>query len=269
MPGFRRMALQNIYPDSLAEEKISAQKAESFPGPHAVPGAKHVPVIQMTAVNKSYKLGNTNVWALQNVDLTIPQGAFVTVCGPSGSGKTTLLNLIGLCDVPTSGSVFLNGTLVNDLSDDTATDLRNRYIGFVFQTFNLIPVLSALENVMLPLQFLGISSAQAKECAVDMLAEVGLETQKHSRPDQMSGGQRQRVAIARALVTQPSLVVADEPTANLDTDNSLKVVKLMQNMHQRHGVTFVVSTHDPRVLELVDTRISLCDGHIVSERKQS
>ena len=227
------------------------------------------PVIQMSNVSKSYRLGSTEVWALRDVDLTIPDGAFVTVSGPSGSGKTTLLNLIGLTDKATSGEVHLNGAPVKNLTDDQATELRNRHIGFVFQTFNLIPVLTALENVMLPLQFGGIATAEAKRRATALLEEVGLESQIKSRPDQMSGGQRQRVAIARALVSKPALVVADEPTANLDTENSFKVVALMQNMHERHGVTFVVSTHDPRVLDLVDTRISLRDGRILTESKKS
>ena len=195
--------------------------------------------------------------------LIIEEEEFVAIWGPSGSGKTTLLNLVGTIDEPTSGRIEIKGQEVNRLTDDQRTELRNKNIGFIFQGFNLIPVLSALENVMLPLQIQGVSSAGAKYQAVKRLDEVGLSGFIHHRPDKLSGGQHQRVAIARALVTEPSIVIADEPTANLDSDTSRKIIGLMRDLNEKVKTTFVFSTHDQRLLDRVKRLIRLEDGKIV------
>ncbi len=225
------------------------------------------PLLKMRNVNKHYLLGESRIDALKEVDLAIQAGEFVAVWGPSGSGKSTFCNLIGLLDAPSSGSVYFQGENVASLSDDQRSELRNRSIGFVFQGFNLIPVLSALENVMLPLQLGRASAGEAREAAVARLAEVGLSSHLAHRPAKLSGGQQQRVAIARALIGAPALVVADEPTANLDSENALKVIALMRSISKSEGTAFVFSTHDERLLERVDRRIMLHDGAVVDDRK--
>jgi len=218
---------------------------------------------EMIDIKKDYFLGETVVHALRGIDLTIDKGEFVAIWGPSGSGKTTLLNLIGAIDQPTSGQFYIEGQEIKRLSDNKRTELRNRSIGFIFQGFNLIPVLSALENVMLPLEIRGASFSKAKEKALWRLDEVGLSDFVSHRPDKMSGGQQQRVAIARALVTGPSLVIADEPTANLDTGTSKKIIGLMRNLNEKEKTTFIFSTHDQRLLDQVKRLIQLEDGKIL------
>lgn len=218
---------------------------------------------EMIDIKKDYFLGETVVHALRGIDLTIDKGEFVAIWGPSGSGKTTLLNLIGAIDQPTSGQFYIEGQEIKRLSDNKRTELRNRSIGFIFQGFNLIPVLSALENVMLPLEIRGASFSKAKEKALWRLDEVGLSDFVSHRPDKMSGGQQQRVAIARALVTGPSLVIADEPTANLDSDTSRKIIGLMRNLNEKEKTTFIFSTHDQRLLDQVKRLIRLEDGKIL------
>ncbi len=218
---------------------------------------------EMIDIKKDYFLGETVVHALRGIDLTIDKGEFVAIWGPSGSGKTTLLNLIGAIDQPTSGQFYIEGQEIKRLSDNKRTDLRNRSIGFIFQGFNLIPVLSALENVMLPLEIRGASFSKAREKALWRLDEVGLSDFVSHRPDKMSGGQQQRVAIARALVTCPSLVIADEPTANLDTGTSKKIIGLMRNLNEKEKTTFIFSTHDQRLLDQVKRLIRLEDGKIL------
>lgn len=218
--------------------------------------------IKMENISKDYLLGETVVNALRGIDLTIEKGEFVAVWGPSGSGKTTLLNLIGIIDEPTSGHLYINDKEIALLSDNKCTELRNDLIGFVFQGFNLIPVLSALENVMLPLQIKGVTSSKAKEKALWRLEEVGLSSFVHHRPDKLSGGQRQRVAIARALVTEPSLIIADEPTANLDSDTAYNIIGLMRHLNEIEKTTFIFSTHDQRLLDKVARQIRLEDGKI-------
>jgi putative ABC transport system ATP-binding protein len=220
------------------------------------------PLIRLTDVRRQFHLGETVVDALAGVSLDIHAGEFLAVWGPSGSGKSTLMNLLGLIDAPTSGSVRFDSEEIGDLTDDALTDFRSRRIGFVFQSFNLVPVISALENVALPLQIQGVVKDEALARARAGLEEVGLGAFHNSRPDKLSGGQRQRVAIARALATRPSMVIADEPTANLDSENSRMVVDLMRQMNQAHGVTFVFTTHDPRLLDHVDRKILLRDGRI-------
>ena len=214
-----------------------------------------------------YLMGQTTVHALKGVSLRIDAGEFIAVWGPSGSGKTTLLNLIGAIDEPTSGYMGFNGRDVSTLSDNSKSELRNKSIGFIFQNFNLVPVLSALENVMLPLQIQGISRSEAIERSMNRLDQVGLSDFVKHRPDKLSGGQKQRVSIARALVTNPSLVIADEPTANLDSDTAMKIIGLMRKLNSREKTTFIFSTHDQRLLGNMDRLIRLEDGLIPEKEK--
>ncbi|MGA1863712.1 MAG: ABC transporter ATP-binding protein [bacterium] len=222
-------------------------------------------LIEMQKVTKCYHLGETEVHALRGVNLSIDKKEFVAIWGPSGSGKTTLLNLIGAIDEPTSGKLFIEDQEIAQLSDNRRSEFRNRYIGFVFQGFNLIPVLSALENVMLPLQINGDSFSEAKNRALVCLEEVGLSNFANHIPAKMSGGQQQRVAIARALVMGPSLVIADEPTANLDTDTSNKIIDLMRKLNEKEKTTFIFSTHDQRLLDKVERLVKLEDGKIIKD----
>jgi putative ABC transport system ATP-binding protein len=224
------------------------------------------PLVQLRQAYKYYQLGEQRITALNGVDLTIGTGEFVAIWGPSGSGKSTLCNMIGLLDRPSSGTVKLNGVDASKLSDDQRSVARNRSIGFIFQNFNLLPVLSALENVMLPLQIAHVDSAEAKKAATQRLEEVGLAGHMKHRPAKLSGGQQQRVAIARALITHPALVVADEPTANLDSENALMIIDLMRKISQREGTTFVFSTHDERLLGRVDRQVMMRDGVAVGDR---
>ena len=219
-------------------------------------------LLQLRAVSRRFMLGETAIDALHDVTLDIQAGEFLAVWGPSGSGKSTLMNLLGLIDTPTSGELRFDGQDCHRLGDDALTGFRAGKIGFVFQSFNLVPVLSALENVMLPLQIRGAAEGEARDRAAAALADVDLAKFVRARPDQLSGGQRQRVAIARALVVAPRLVIADEPTANLDSENSRLIVELMREMNRAKHVTFVFTTHDPRLLEHVDRKILLRDGRI-------
>jgi putative ABC transport system ATP-binding protein len=220
-------------------------------------------LIEMKDIKKDYFLGEAVVHALRGIDLQIDKGEFVAIWGPSGSGKTTLLNLIGAIDEPSEGSLEIAGQEVRSLSDNQRSELRNETIGFIFQGFNLVPVLSALENVMLPLQIQGASSTEAKSKALGRLEEVGLTELIHNRPFKMSGGQQQRVAIARALVTDPSLVIADEPTANLDSETARMIIGLMRQLNEKEKTTFIFSTHDQRLLDQVNRLVRLEDGRIV------
>ena len=229
------------------------------------PHGKPMPLIRLDSVSRHYRLGTTSVPALKEIDLTIDQGEFVAVWGPSGSGKSTLCHLIGAIDTPTTGTVQINGKDIVRLSDAEQSEHRNRSVGFIFQGFNLIRVLSALENVMIPLNLRGVPTDTCRDRASALLTELGLEPCLHHRPDQLSGGQQQRVAIARALVTNPPLVVADEPTANLDTENAERIVDLMGQLNVTHGTTFVFSTHDQRLLDRVNRRIHLQDGTIIED----
>ena len=221
-------------------------------------------LIQMKKVSKDYRLGETIVHALKGITIEIDVGEFIAVWGPSGSGKTTLLNLIGAIDEPTSGYLGFNEQEISKLSDDEKSDLRNKSIGFIFQNFNLIPVLSALENVMLPLQIQGLSNAEVKQRSMYRLEQVSLSDFVKHRPDKLSGGQQQRVCIARALVTNPSLVIADEPTANLDSDTAMKIVELMRNLNNNKKTTFIFSTHDQRLLSKMNRLVRLVDGAIMN-----
>ena len=224
-----------------------------------------LPLLRLKQVRRRFMLGETSIEALNGVSLDIHSREFLAVWGPSGSGKSTLMNIIGLIDEPSNGEVWFDGQNIRSLKDEELTDFRGHKIGFVFQGFNLVPVLTALENVMLPLQIQGVKESVAREKAKAALIDVGLEKFSSSRPDKLSGGQRQRVAIARALAVEPKLVIADEPTANLDSENSRMVVDLMRDMNRARGVTFVFTTHDPRLLEHVDRKILLRDGNIESD----
>jgi putative ABC transport system ATP-binding protein len=220
-------------------------------------------ILKFTNVKKDYHLGETIVHALQGIDLTVQQGEFAAILGTSGSGKTTLLNLAGIIDDPTVGKVAINGHDIGSLSDNRKAELRSRTIGYVFQNFNLISVLSAVENVMLSLQIKGGSPSTIRKEAQDRLSEVGLGEFMHHRPDKLSGGQRQRVAIARALITRPLLIIADEPTANLDHKTAKSIITLMKDLNRKENVTFLFSTHDQRLIDMVDRVIRLEDGRIV------
>lgn len=224
-------------------------------------------LVHVRNASKTYPLGDTLIEALKGVDLTISEAEFVAIWGPSGSGKSTLCHLIGVIDQPTSGWVEFDGVDVLSLSDDARSDLRNRKIGFVFQNFNLVPVLSALENVQLPLQMQGVPDAEGRKLAMEMLVKVGLEDHAGHWPKKLSGGQRQRVAIARALINRPSVIVADEPTANLDSENAQKIIDLMRTLNREFRTSFVFSTHDERLLASVDRKVHLLDGLITEDVK--
>ena len=218
--------------------------------------------VSVRNVSKDYVLGRTIVRALHDVSLEVERSELIAIAGPSGSGKSTLLNLVSAIDSPTTGDVFIDDVSLKSLDDDGLSDLRANKIGFIFQTFNLIPVLSAYENVEFPLLFKrqGVSKARVKE----VLARVGLADFMHHRPDELSGGQRQRVAVARALVTDPLIVLADEPTANLDSETGQAVIDLMLEINRSAGTTFIFSTHDPSVMSHARRVVRLVDGRIVT-----
>ena len=220
-------------------------------------------IVSMQKVVRNYYLGKTVVNALGGIDLEVEKGEFICIAGPSGSGKTTLLNLIGCLDKPTSGKVFLDGDDVERLSDNKLSRLRAERIGFIFQSFNLIPVLSAFENIEYPLLLKGVPRGSRKKKVLSMLEEVELADFTRHRPNQLSGGQRQRVAIARALVTDPEMVLADEPTANLDSKTGEAIVDLMRKINQEMKSTFIFSTHDSMVMKYAHRMIRLQDGRIV------
>ncbi|HHW14749.1 MAG TPA: ABC transporter ATP-binding protein [Firmicutes bacterium] len=226
-------------------------------------------VVVFEKVTKDYPQGRLLVPALRGIDLTIAPGEFTALAGPSGSGKTTTLNLMGCLDRPSSGRILLAGRDLTRLTRNELAAVRRKEIGFIFQTFNLIPVLSALENVELPLTLLGgVSAAEARARAAALLREVGLAGLEHRRPGELSGGQQQRVAIARALVKEPKVVLADEPTANLDSENGEAVLHLMLEMNQAKGTTFVFSTHDPRVMRHARRLVTMRDGQIVGDERR-
>jgi len=224
-------------------------------------------VIELENVKKDYPLGATTVHALRGVSLAIKEGDFISIVGPSGSGKTTLLNIIGCIDNATQGSVKIHGKEVTTHSDRRLTDLRLHTIGFIFQTFNLIPVLSARENVEFPLLLMkkeNLTNKEIRRRAEKLLEEVGLKEQMSQKPFELSGGQRQRVAIARALVTKPAIVLADEPTANLDSETGEMILKQMKELNQLEKTTFVFSTHDPDILKYANGVLKIKDGLMVN-----
>jgi putative ABC transport system ATP-binding protein len=222
-------------------------------------------IVEMQKVARRYALGKTTVTALQEIDLVIERGEFAVIAGPSGSGKTTCLNLIGCVDVPSDGTVKIDGVATSSLTDKQLTDLRLNKIGFIFQSFNLINVLDIYQNVEFPLLLQGtLSPADRKKRVEEMVEKVGLTKQIRQRPNELSGGQRQRVAIARALVTRPALVLADEPTANLDSVTGTQIIDLMHDLNKREKTTFLFSTHDPKVMNRAERIIRVLDGRIVT-----
>lgn len=222
-------------------------------------------VVKLENVTKIYTMGDIETRALDNLSLSIEAGEFTTVVGPSGSGKTTLLQLMGCLDRPNSGRVIVNGQDVTRFKANQRAELRRQTIGFIFQFFALVPVLTAYENVELPLLLNGIGAAERQERVMSMLEAVDVTDRAEHRPNQMSGGEQQRVAIARALVTRPSLVLADEPTANLDTDNGKRAMEIMQRLNQETGAAFVFATHDPRVVAFARRVVKMRDGRLVSD----
>jgi putative ABC transport system ATP-binding protein len=225
---------------------------------------------RLVDVKKVYRVGDIDVQAVRGVSLDIEAGAFLSIAGPSGSGKTTILNLLGALDTPTGGSIWIGEQSTEGLSAKTLADFRNTHLGFVFQTFNLVPVLTVEENVELPLQLHGIADPAERKTRVQrMLEEVGLGDLADRRPTELSGGQQQRVGIARALVKGPTLVLADEPTANLDSTTAGEIMDLMQAMNERHETTFVFSTHDPMVMERANRLVRLRDGRIESDKRRN
>ena len=221
-------------------------------------------VIKIRNITRDFPLGNEVVKVLKGIDLDIEKGEYVALMGPSGSGKSTLMNLLGCLDTPTSGSYFLNGKDVSNMSDDDLAEIRNKEIGFVFQTFNLLPRTTALENVALPMVYAGISKGDRKIRAEEVLTEVGLADRMDHKPNQLSGGQRQRVAVGRALVNKPSIILADEPTGNLDSVTSLEILALFDEIHKQ-GNTVIVVTHEEEVAEHAHRVIRLRDGMVESD----
>ncbi len=220
-------------------------------------------VVEIKNVFKSYQLGSTEVQALSGLSLEIKRGEFAALIGPSGSGKTTLLNLVGCLDDADRGEILLEGISVSKLTENQKSELRNKKIGFIFQSFNLIPVLNVFENVEIPLTIrMNMSNEERRSCVLTALKDVGLETFVDNRPDQLSGGQRQRVAIARALVTQPSLILADEPTANLDSKTAHHIIDLMFELNQKRNMTFFFCTHDEKLMSRVQRIVKIKDGVI-------
>jgi putative ABC transport system ATP-binding protein len=223
--------------------------------------------VETRELNKSYKLDETEVIALAGVSVQLPRNRMTVLSGPSGSGKTTLLNMIGGIDQPDKGYVLIDGQDIGALSDDALSDFRARHIGTVFQNFNLLPVLTAAENVEYPLWKAKLSASERARRIAELLDAVGLSQKASRMPGQLSGGERQRVAIARAFAAAPSLILADEPTANLDSRTGAAIIELMQRMRRERGVSLIVSSHDPQVLEAADERVSIRDGRVVAQHR--
>ncbi len=223
------------------------------------------PLVAVRGVTKVFETGKLKVHALRGLDLEIHEGDFLALVGPSGSGKTTLLNLMGALDKPTSGRVDVLGNDLSKLSKGARAKLRLASLGFVFQAYNLVPVLTAAENVEFVLELQGVGAAARRKRAMEVLSDLGLADLANRRPNELSGGQQQRVAVARAIAAHPKLVLADEPTANLDTENANQLMSLMRELHEEHGVTFVFSTHDPRVVAHATRVVTLVDGRVDSD----
>ncbi len=229
------------------------------------PGNDARPVIQLDHIHKTYTMGDVEVHALRGVSLTIREGEFVAIMGASGSGKSTTMNIIGCLDRPTRGSYILDGEDVSQMSKDQRADIRCQKIGFVFQGFNLLSRTSALENVELPMLYLGVDTAQRRQRAAEALAAVGLAGREQNHPNQLSGGQQQRVAVARSLVNHPALILADEPTGNLDSRTSVEVMEIFQRLNRERGITLVLVTHESDIAQYADRIVVFKDGKIKSD----
>ncbi len=223
-------------------------------------------IVECKNVKKTYQQGKTDVHALNGVSLIVDKGGFLALAGPSGSGKTTLLNIIGGLDAADSGSVTVDGNTLEDMNQSQLADLRLKKVGFVFQAYNLVPVLSALENVEFVMQLQGVGSAERRERATSILNDVGLEDKYNSRPAELSGGQQQRVAVARAIVSNPSIVLADEPTANLDPTTGEGLLEMMRQMNEKKNVTFIFSTHDRMVMNFSRRLVKIRDGKVADDQ---
>ena len=227
----------------------------------------HDKLITLKEITKVFRVGEENFTALNGINLQIESGAFMSFVGPSGSGKTTLLNLIGGLDVPTTGDIFFKHTKLSSMNRIQMAKYRRENIGFIFQTYNLLPVYSVYENVLFPLLLNGSKEKDARERVMDIVSKVGLSDQIKKKPSQLSGGQCQRVAIARALVKDPLLILADEPTANLDSKNSLQILELMSDLNEQYKAAVVFSTHDEKVTRYVRREVGLEDGEIISDKQ--
>ena len=225
-------------------------------------------VIELKGVTRTYKQGAVDVRALRGIDLQIGAGEFTAICGPSGSGKTTLLNLIGALDEPTTGEIIVAGQHLGSLGRRARSRLRRDRIGFVFQAYNLLPVLTAYENAEAVLALQGVPEAERHQTVMQLLRDVGLQGLEDRRPDQLSGGQQQRVAIARAIASNPAVVLADEPTANVDSETAERLLTIMEDLNRERGVTFVFSTHDPRVMARARRLVRLVDGRVASDERR-
>ena len=224
------------------------------------------PIVELKDVTKVYHQGQVEVHALRGINLQMQKGEFTAICGPSGSGKTTTLNLIGALDKPTSGAVVVDGRSLGELSPKELSQLRRDRIGFVFQAYNLMPVLTAYENAEIVLWVQGVDFEKRLQITMELLKEVGLEGMEDRLPTELSGGQQQRVAIARAIATSPAVVLADEPTANVDSETADRLLDIMETLNQEHGVTFVFSTHDPKVMGRARRLIRLVDGQVADDQ---
>jgi putative ABC transport system ATP-binding protein len=241
---------------------ISESQALPLPAAALAPQPEARPVIQLDHIHKTYTMGDVDVLALRGVSLTIREGEFVTIMGASGSGKSTMMNIIGCLDRPTKGTYILDGQDVSELSKDERADIRCQKIGFIFQGFNLLSRTSALENVELPMLYAGVPTAQRDERALEALASVGLAGREQNHPNQLSGGQQQRVAVARSLVNNPALILADEPTGNLDSRTSIEVMEIFQRLNRERGITLVLVTHEHDIAQYAQRVIVFKDGRI-------
>jgi len=252
------------------EDKLSTHltvEPQAQPGVLTGPLPEARPVIELEHIHKTYTMGDVEVHALRGVSLTIREGEFVAIMGASGSGKSTTMNILGCLDRPTKGSYVLDGEDVSQMSKDERADIRCQKIGFVFQGFNLLSRTSALENVELPMLYLGVDAHQRHQRAMEALAAVGLAGREQNHPNQLSGGQQQRVAVARSLVNRPALILADEPTGNLDSRTSVEVMEIFQRLNREMGITLVLVTHEPDIAEYAQRVIVFKDGKIKSDHQ--
>lgn len=228
-----------------------------------------MPLMNMKGVTKDYKLGKTKVRALRGLDLEIAKGEVVAIMGPSGSGKSTLMHILGALDTPTTGTAMIDGSDLKEMKEDQLVTFRGQKVGFVFQTFNLIQTLSALQNVELPMIFQGVAKAERLRKAKDLLTRVGLAERIRHKPNELSGGERQRVAVARSLANDPEIILADEPTGNLDTESGVAILDLLKGLSVNDGKTVILVTHDPEAAEIADRIIRLRDGCVASEGRHA